>query len=60
MFDYLSSFRILAEDVKPVNFCSIVLDDRKLAAFKYAVKHHYWFVVATHFLELCAGKAGNG
>eukprot|EP00041_Stephanoeca_diplocostata_P015709 m.300809 g.300809 ORF g.300809 m.300809 type:complete len:597 (-) comp20131_c0_seq2:327-2117(-) len=51
-------------DVHPTEICSISMDERKLAAFRYAVKHHYWYQMYIDDLPLWAlvgdhGRDGN-
>eukprot|EP00039_Didymoeca_costata_P000569 m.46252 g.46252 ORF g.46252 m.46252 type:complete len:596 (+) comp10350_c0_seq2:1624-3411(+) len=44
------------------NICEVVLDERKLNAFKYAVKHHYWYQMYIDDLPMWAlvGDFGEG
>lgn len=49
-------------EVPPQEFCHVQLDDHKLKAFEYAVKHHYWYQMYIDDMPMWAlvGDHGDG
>lgn len=50
------------ENVDPQEFCHVTLDEHKLKAFQYAVKHHYWYQMYIDDMPMWAlvGDHGDG
>ena len=54
--------KFMSNQPEKESICSVKLDERKLKAFKYAVKHHYWYQMYLDDMPMWAlvGDFGNG
>jgi len=50
------------QNIPKNTYCSVILDDKKLKVFKYAVKHHYWYQMFIDDMPMWAmvGSHGHG